>query len=449
MAHFAFSHKRKKSKQPEQAAETAAEQVEAEVSAPDASEEDTGPSSPPASGPGEDEKKDEKDKGSSSPLSRDNLSHGVDELSKRVRNTVDKINGESKASYSVWGRSSKRTVMYIIMIVILFGYVFFFTSPLWITEKTASHDPTPVGEAQTFGEDGNKSFTIDTWRYSPSQSLMEIKFNVSNEAYDGKDLYDFTVGYQGTKGEVSTEVEQMVRDPDFVVLIICNVPEKWAGICINVYYPGKTDGDPLLSFYANNDGMSKVQHIKILSSNGYRASVVDEQIDSLKAQKASLQKKIDTNNKKIANMDRSIQEINERMPLDTDDEKETDQENLGNIEMQQSTLKTNNEDLKSQIGAVDKDISQLQKKRDAFFGKSGADSGTKKKSKNAKTDSGAAVKVKKTASKKEVSETNSAKQKPKTTVKSSSTKKKSTAKGTSKKETKKAVKKPEKKKAAA
>lgn len=397
MAHFAFQ-KHKKTKQQELEAEAEKSTSATSISS-DSDAETEGANEDGAS-----------KKGGSSPL-QDSIDQGVKKLSKQISSAVDRMNGTGKAAYSVWSRGSKRVVMYIIVAVILLGYVFFFTSQLWVKDKVSANDPTPVGEAQTFGTDGDKSFTIDTWHYSPSQSLMELKFNVSNNAFDGKDSYDFTVGYQNAKGLTDPKCVQMVKDPDYVVLIIRNVPEEWTSIQVSLYYAGHVEGDPLLNFYASNDSIAKYSHIKILSSNGYRAELVDEQIAGLQKQKVSLQKKIDQNNQKIQNMNKTMQEINSRMALDTTDEQDTDKDKLNEIKTEQANLKASNDGFEAQIGGINKDISQLEKKRDAYLGKSDiskdkSKASDKKKDKNksdkskgkdATADSDVAVKVKKTS----------------------------------------------------
>lgn len=372
-----------------------------------------------------------------SPLS-DAVNSGIDQLSKGVKTAVDRFNGTGVAKYNVWSRSSKTVLMYAILIVIIIGYVFFFTSPLWVSEKTAAEDPTEIGTAQTFGEDGEKSFTIDTWRYSPSQNLMEIKFKVVNNAFDGKDLYNFTVGYQGAKNYSTPGIDQMVRDSDYVVLVIRNIPTEWTSICVSLYYAGQNveNAEPLLNFYASSDSISRVSHIQILSSNGYRAALVDEHISALNKRKASLQKNIDANNKKSTAMDKSMEEITERMTLDTDEEKENDESAISDIKSQQGELKAANDQTKEQIAALNKEIGQLEKKRASYFAKPKKESDKSKtdsKSKSKKpSDKNKTEKVSESAVKvKETTKDSSASAKKKNAKKSPSATKKPTAKKSS------------------
>lgn len=292
------------------------------------------------------------------------------DLGKKVRDAVDKFNGNGEESYSVWKRSSKRALMIGIALVIVLGYVFFFTTPLYIKDKEADNDPTPVGEAQIFGEDSDKSMTIDTWRYSPSQGLMEIKLDVTNEAYDGRDNYVFGTEFQGADETeaASVRIEPMVTDPDFIVLIVHNIPQEWVSMGLTVYYPGETKGDPLLELYASESSISKVDRLKPLSSNGYRAAVVDEQIAALKKREKALNRQIAANNQTISNMDKEAQRINGKLALDTEEEQAQDEQSLQDIQQRQQDLETQNEDTQLQIAKLNSQIAQLTKKRDAYFG---------------------------------------------------------------------------------
>lgn len=409
-------HKKKKTD-----SESKAEMEETSVSATDSSAEVS------------DSDKNADAKKPASPLS-DAVNSGIDQLSKGVKTAVDRFNGTGTAKYNVWSRSSKTVLMYVILIVIIIGYVFFFTSPLWVSEKTAAEDPTEIGTAQTFGEDGEKSFTIDTWRYSPSQNLMEIKFKVANNAFDGKDLYNFTVGYQGAKNYSAPGIEQMVQDPDYVVLIVRNIPTEWTSICVSLYYAGQNveNTEPLLNFYASSDSISRVSHIQILSSNGYRAALVDERISALNKRKASLQKSIDANNKKSAAMDKSMEEITERMTLDTDEEKENDESAISDIKSQQGELKAANDQAKEQIAALNKEIGQLEKKRASYFAKPKKETDkttSKTKGKKSSDKKKTAEKVSESAVKvKEITKDSSASVKKKNAKKSPSATKKPAAK---------------------
>lgn len=298
----------------------------------------------------------------------------VKALGKKVQKGFDQINGrtndeEGTATLRLYQHTSKRTFIILIAVVIILGYLFFFTSPQFIKPKAASNDPTPLGEAQQFGEDGQKSLTIQKWVYSPSQAMMEIWIVPDNQAFDGKNSYEFETAFQGAKKwDSSPSIDQMVHDEDLIVLILRDIPEKWVSIDLQAYYQGETKGDPLVDMYASFDSISRTQHIKVLSSNQYRASVVDTQIQSLQKQIQGYQNQIKQNEQTITNMDKEAQRINGDMALDTDDEKASDKDDLEEIKQRQKELEQKNQSLESQIADVNGTIGQLQKKRNSYLG---------------------------------------------------------------------------------
>lgn len=325
---------------------------------------------------GEAEPEDQKDSDQKSKSSAlDSLEQSIEKIRKKV-NDVDDGNGSTPASSAVYTRTSKRTMLMIIVLVIVLLYVFFFTSPLWVTQKEAVYEATPIGEAQTFGDDGKKSLTLTSLKYSPSQAMMELQITPTNDTYDGKNSYEFHPSFTGTKGfqTKNPEVETMVEDEDLIVILIHNIPKTWNGMKLEAFYKGEAKGDSLADFFANFDSISKVNHIKVLSSNGYRAQIVDNQIASLQKQIQQYQKSIDTNNKQMANMDKESERVNSDMAIDTDTEKANDQKRLDDIREDEQGLQAENATSQKQIAKLNKQIAQLQKKRNSYFEVS--DSGT-------------------------------------------------------------------------
>lgn len=296
------------------------------------------------------------------------LEQSIEKIRKKV-NDVDDTNGSTPSASAVYTRTSKRTVLLVTVLVLVLIYVVFFTSPMWVKEKVATYSPTPIGEVQSFADMGKKSLTLQSWRYSPSQQLMEIYILPHNETFDGKDSYEFHPSFTGVKGFQTKDpsVEMMVSDEDLIVFLIHDVPKTWNSIKVQAFYKGEAKGDSLADFCANYETISKVNHIKTLSSNGYRAQIVDNQIASLQKQIQQLQKSIEANNKQIANMDKESERINSDMAIDTDTEKESDQENLDEIQSDEKALQQSNASSQKRIANLNKQIAQLQKKRNSYF----------------------------------------------------------------------------------
>lgn len=331
------------------------------------------------------------------PEEKSSVSQVTDSALDKVRKKVAEIDsgsGVKAASDEVYTRVKKRTVIILIMVAILAGYIFFFTSPYWMNQKKSTYEATPLNEEQVFvsssstdssGQEGSKSMTIQSWIYSPSQAMMEVKLIPESTIYDGKDQYEFRVTFPDYKGLSSAKpsVETRVNDDNLIVLLIHNVPAaKWKTVDLQLYYQGETNQEALLDLYALNESMSKVNSIPRLSSNEYRAQIVDQQITQLQKQITSLQKQIRKNEQTIANMDSRAGEINENLALDTDSEKKKDQEQIEDIHGQESELQGTNKSLNKQISGIRKQIAQLQKKKDALINP--IDSGDLSESKESK-----------------------------------------------------------------
>lgn len=81
-------------------------------------------------------------------------------------------------------RKNKESLSFIIIIFLLTGgYLFFFTSTLWMPPSADASYLTPVGKEVIWDD---RTITINRWQYSKEQQEMEVEIMVDNKSYDGK-----------------------------------------------------------------------------------------------------------------------------------------------------------------------------------------------------------------------------------------------------------------------
>ena len=129
-----------------------------------------------------------------------------------------------KASQARQMRLMKRsnTFLYSFMIIFVFGYLFFFTSSLWMPATYTGVDITPIGKTVNAGE---RAITVDAWNYCPEQKKMEIMIEIENNSIDGIDRYDWKVRTR----EGVLEVKAVLEATDFVVLFAEGAYGRTAG----------------------------------------------------------------------------------------------------------------------------------------------------------------------------------------------------------------------------
>ena len=76
------------------------------------------------------------------------------------------------------GHAGKRKSYLTTVIVVVMGYLIFFTSRLWYPGQKDAEDYTPIGQMQEIKETGN-GVTIVYWAYSPEQSAMSVELDIN------------------------------------------------------------------------------------------------------------------------------------------------------------------------------------------------------------------------------------------------------------------------------
>lgn len=131
-------------------------------------------------------------------------------------------------------RKNQESFSFIIVIFLLLGgYLFFFTSTLWMPPSADASYLTKVGTEVAWDD---RTVIINRWDYSEKQNEMEVEITVNNKSYDGNNKYSFSaVELRGTM--LKTEVK--VSDEDWIVVKIKELPNRWSDISLRMDVNGK------------------------------------------------------------------------------------------------------------------------------------------------------------------------------------------------------------------
>lgn len=238
---------------------------------------------------------------------------------------------------------NKGLIISFSMIVLL--YIFFFMSPI-IFRTPSEVEYTPIGSKEYLSE--GREVSIESWKYSKKQSLMEVMIDIENNAYDGKDFYNYTayVNFQeASKGKEQLAVEIKLQQINFVVLWLHDVPKDFNSCVVTVYMKDKTETSA--SLYTNN---SKVETVNNLSNK----SETEYQIEKIERNISKLRKKIKANNSDISDLQKEIKIIKTHI------EEEQDNKSYQTKREQQKTEEVI-EDYRTQISDREFEIGELQK----------------------------------------------------------------------------------------
>lgn len=238
---------------------------------------------------------------------------------------------------------NKGLIISFSMIVLL--YIFFFMSPI-IFRTPSEVEYTPIGSKEYLSE--GREVSIESWKYSKKQSLMEVMIDIENNAYDGNDFYNYTayVNFQeASKGKEQLAVEIKLQQINYVVLWLHDVPEDFNSCVVTVYMKDKAETSA--SLYTN---YSKVETVNNLSNK----SETEYQIEKIERNISKLRKKIKANNSNISDLQKEIKIIKTHIG------EEQDNKSYQTKREQQKTEEII-EDYRTQISDREFEIGELQK----------------------------------------------------------------------------------------
>lgn len=244
----------------------------------------------------------------------------------------------------------QETLIIITVIIVILGYVFFFTSGYLFKDTSVA---TPLDSPITFSED-TRSVTLLEADYSPSQETMEIKIQLTNKTFDGIDDYYFEADVlRGNKNTL--KVKQVVHTEILTVIQISGVKPRYRELTL--YLAPKLKNVAQKNLYAlvvNNKNCKSTSHIEAKTLTEYL-------VDRLKLTISRLTKEFDANTAKIKANTTLIQKMSSKntelekskMYL-TLDEIELVSDQIANNKAQIKTLQNDN----AALEATNKDLTQ-------------------------------------------------------------------------------------------
>ena len=245
-------------------------------------------------------------------------------------------------------RKNKESLSFIIIIFLLTGgYLFFFTSTLWMPPSADASYLTPVGKEVIWDD---RTITINRWQYSKEQQEMEVEIMVDNKSYDGKNKYTFSaVELRGNKLKTAVKVS----DEDWIVVQIKDIPRRWSDVSLRMNVDGKNT--TTLKLYTNLNDVSNVKKIESLDYVGYKNKRFSNEILIYEKEIKDNQKQQDNLRNENNEITKEIKKIQQEKVYQTDFQK---QDSDSKIAEAQNDI-TNNEKI---INDLDGDINEIRQR---------------------------------------------------------------------------------------
>lgn len=275
---------------------------------------------------------------------------------------LEEIEEEENRGLPGFGKRPRVNTNKIALIVIISGYLLFFLVSRFLP-STRALLYTPVGEEMEFGQ--SRLYTISRWDYSPSQKIMEVELDIVNNAFDGHDTYNFQARQRaGQTTQLDTEI--IIEEPSFVVIQILGVADKFEEVSL-LWSPQGIDNYGICKLYTNKDVVNRVENISVKTKEEYYLDRLKRNLESHKETLDSLNAQISENRKTIQEILAQNEEIEANKIYQTpediaisDARIEANNKRVSEIEEQIDKLRDEAASLETLIADIQNTIEELE-----------------------------------------------------------------------------------------
>ncbi|MGF6376714.1 hypothetical protein M2140_001792 [Clostridiales Family XIII bacterium PM5-7] len=244
-------------------------------------------------------------------------------------------------------------------IIFVVGYVFFFSSNLWMPVDPLSIVQTKLGESI---EANGRTVTPLVWTYSKDEQTMELIIEISNTSLDGIDEYEWTAVGVNTG---FFDVETVVNTPEFVVLHVKNVSNSWTQMSVRMDFKANTKTTEkfnTIKMYADESSIDRVEEIKKGRMLDYQKVAIAAKIRQAEDEIRAIEAQIKESEKRIAVGEDREEKLSEQLQYQIGDEKDDTVAKITDITSEVTAERQRVEVRKEQIEQLQEKIA-LQKKK--------------------------------------------------------------------------------------
>lgn len=217
------------------------------------------------------------------------------------------------------------------------GYIFFFSSTMWMPSNLAASLQTPLKENVQWGE---RTLQIRRWDYCETEQVMEVEIDMDNKSFDGKNHYQYSAI---NRNNDQLKVVKMIEDSDWIVLRIENVTDNFGEISLRMDMMGEPD-DNTLKLYTNVNAVKRVKDLEKRDRKGYQLLRLQRDTESYQKEISTLEKKKKSLLEKNQRMQEEINHLQSEESYQTEEMKAEQTDKINEI---QSEITANQDEIQS------------------------------------------------------------------------------------------------------
>lgn len=239
-------------------------------------------------------------------------------------------------NYEITKRKGNLALFGIVFFFIA-GYIFFFSSTMWMPSNLAASLQTPLKENVQWGE---RTLQIRRWDYCETEQVMEVEIDMDNKSFDGKNHYQYSAI---NRNNDQLKVVKMIEDSDWIVLRIENVTDNFGEISLRIDMMGEPD-DNTLKLYTNVNAVKRVKDLEKRDRKGYQLLRLQRDTESYQKEISTLEKKKKSLLEKNQRMQDEINHLQSEESYQTEEMKAEQTDKINEI---QSEISANQDEIQS------------------------------------------------------------------------------------------------------
>ena len=223
-----------------------------------------------------------------------------------------------------------------LLTILIAGYMFFFSSTVWMPTNLSAQLQTPLNENVQWGD---RTLQLIRWDYCEAEQIMEVEINIENNSYDGKNHYRYSAVDRSNE---QLTVDTIIEDSNWIILRINNVKEEFGEVSLRLDMPENTDNT--LKLYTNVNAVNRVAELKKRDRRGYQRLSLKRKAEAYEKEIQSLEKKKQLLAEKNERMRDEVIRLQNDLFYQTEEQREEQENKINDIN---SGINTNLDDIQS------------------------------------------------------------------------------------------------------
>ena len=253
--------------------------------------------------------------------------------------------------------------LFIILAVILSGYLAFFTSYQWMPKSANGSLLTPLNEPVAYE---GREITIRRWDYCEPEQTMEIELDIANSTFDGLDSYTYYLRTRTGDAVQGYRIIPVVETPRFLVLQAKQIPAGFQDAALYIQISDPDADHDYLTVYTNNTAIGQSETLPERTEPEYRKNRITREIRQAQAAIEENNAAITEAQGKITRIKDAIAEIEADKIYQSSDQIEESDKQIAAYMQQQKDAEATVEGLKLQKQELEEKIHGLEQAREAI-----------------------------------------------------------------------------------